>query len=321
MKGIWSSVPQGLRLLPVAVTLGLLALLLMSCDWEKVAEISRNIDVAYAALALIVLVLGIATGSVALWILFGSAHRFVWLGQFTLDYFYVQSLCQFTPAQAAEAALPYIAGRGRFAPGEILAGLVIQRMTSLGVVLAFTVIGAGKVTSRSTLLIAVTVTLSICLAVTGLITNGRTRGWLNELVGRRFGPVASGFYDTWVDVFHRGRGRLLIHIVLMVTRFVAGVGATFAMFLAFGIAVPFWVLSALLAVATLASSFPISVNGIGVSEGIFVTALANYGYGTEQVLGASLAARLLVIATFSVFSVAYWHWRKASKESTRISKN
>jgi len=269
-------------------------------------EIWRYFDAAYILASASMIILSMVTGGLALLVLFASKSHLAWWGRFTLDYFYVQALCQLTPAQAGEVALPYVAGRGRFAPGEIAAGLVIQRMISLGIVFLVAVAGARRWADSSVLWAIGAVGLVICLAFAAVITNARARSWLNEMVGRRFGPILYGFHDTWIGVFRDRRGRLLLHVMLMVARFVMGVVATYAMLLAFGIVVPFQNVAALSALANLASVIPISVNGVGVVESIFVVALADYGYGTEQVLAASLAGRLLSILILLICSAAYW---------------
>jgi uncharacterized membrane protein YbhN (UPF0104 family) len=88
-----------------------------------------------------------------------------------------------------------------------------------------------------------------------------------------------------------------------------GVASGYSIFQAFGVVVPFWDLAALMACTTLAVLIPISFNGLGVTEGIFVAALAAYGNGTEQVLTACLAGRLLSLVTLLAGSAAFWFLR------------
>jgi len=305
------------RVLPLLVTASLLVLLLRVCSWEKALEIWRHFHPGDLAASVALMTVSIVVGAIALLVLFELKGHLAWWVRFTVDYFYVQAICQLTPAQAGEAALPYVSGRGRFAPGEIAASLVIQRITSLGIILVVAVIGAGAWAEPSLLWGAAAFVLLSCLTVIAMITNSSARGWLNEFVGRRFGPILHGFYDTWTSVFRDRRGRFMAHVVLMVSRFLIGVASSYAMFMAFDVVVPFWDLAALSAFTTLAVLIPISINGIGVTEGIFVAALADYGYGTEQVLTACLAGRVLWILTVLVWSGAYWFlgWREGQAVS------
>lgn len=301
-----------LRLSQVLVTVALLGLLLRSCSWEKTVEMWSQLNAGYLAASAALITVSIVGGAIALLVLFELKGHLAWWARFTVDYFYVQALCQLTPAQAGEAVLPYVSGRGRFAPGEIAASLVIQRMTSLGIVVVVAVVGAGRWADPTMLWAGAAFVVLSCLAAIAMIRNSSARSWLNKLVNRYFGSILHGFYDTWTSVFRDRRGRLLSHVMLMIGRFVVGVASIYAVLMAFDVAVPFRELAALSALATLAALVPISINGVGVTEGIFVAALLGYGYGTEQVLTACLAGRALAILTLLVGSAAYWflRWRE-----------
>jgi len=297
------------RVLQVLVTLALLAMLLRTFSWEKVVEMWRHLDGGYLAASVALIAGATASGAVALLVLFELKGHAAWWARFTVDYFHVQAICQLTPAQAGEVALPYVSGRGRFAPGEIAASLVIQRMTSLGIIALAAVFGAGRWADPVMLWGATAFVLFSCLVAIAMIRNADIRGWFNEFVDRHFGSILYGFYDTLTSIFRDRRGRLLTHVVLMLGRFMVAVASSYTLLVAFGVAVPFWDLAGLSALATLAALVPISINGLGVTEGIFVVGLANYGYGTEQVLAACLAGRVLGILTLLLGSAAYWFLR------------
>jgi uncharacterized membrane protein YbhN (UPF0104 family) len=308
-----------LRILPVIVAVALLALLLRSSSLEKFIDLWNHFNTVYLATGMALIVATITCGSIALLLLFELNGRTALWARFTVDYFHVQALCQLTPAQAGEMALPYIAGRGRFAPGEIAASLVIQRMVSLGIVVVVALAGAGRWTQTWILWGGGGLVLLSCLAGIGMIRNGTIRTWLNNFVNRRFGPILFGFYDTWTGIFRERRGRLLLHVILMICRFVIAVGAGFFIFRSVGVVVPFWDYAALTAWTTLALLIPISVNGVGVTEGIFVAALSAYGNGTEQVLAASLAGRTLSILILLAGSAAYWFLRRREHHATMLT--
>ena len=293
------------------VTLALFTLLLRSTTWEKAVQMWQQFDAGYLAAAIGFITISTTMGAIALLVLFELKGHPAWWARFTVDYFYVQALCLLTPAQAAEAALPYIAGRERFAPGEIAACLLIQRMIALGIIVLVAVAGAGRWATPALLWGAAGLVLLACLTAIAIIGTASVRTRLNEFVTRHFGSILFGFYDTWTSVFRDRQGRLLTHVLLMICRFFIGVGSIYATLMAFDVTVPFWEMSALAALATLSVLVPISINGLGVVEGIFVIGLADYGYGTEQVLAACLAGRVLSILTLLVWSALYFflRWR------------
>lgn len=303
---------HSLHALQVLVTIVLLGLLLHSSSWTNVVEMWRQMNTWYLVATAGLIVLSNIGGAVALLVLFELKGCVAWWSRFTVDYFHVQALCQLTPAQAGEVALPYVAGRGRFVPGEIAASLVIQRMVALGIIVLVAILGAGRWVQPIVLWSAAAFVLLGCAAAVVMIRNSRLRSWLNDIVDRRFGSILYGFYDTWTSVFRDRRGRLVGHVFLMTVRFLVGALASYTILMAFSVSVPFWDLAALSALATLAALVPISINGIGVTEGIFVAALSGYGFATEQILAACLVGRALGIMTVLTGSAVYWYlrWRE-----------
>jgi hypothetical protein len=195
-----------LRILPILVTVALLVLLFRSSSGEKFLELWQQFDAGWMVTSASLFAISIAGGAVALLVLFELRGRPAWWARFTLDYLYVQALSQLTPAQAGEMALPYVAGRGRFAPGEIAASLVIQRMTTLAIVVLVALAGAGRWANPAMLWSTAALVLFFCLAGIAAIRNSTVRDCLNVSVTRRFGPILYGFCsprtrgDPWISL-------------------------------------------------------------------------------------------------------------------------
>ena len=280
-----------MKWLQVCVTAGLVALLLSSVDWTAADTYARMFSLPWFMAALALIAGSLLCGALSLLVLFDPTRRKGGARRFILDYFHVQALSQFTPAQAGEMALPYTAGRNRFPPGEIAAGLVLQRMTSLAVLVGAALIGAGQWVQRDYLWAAALAGTVACATVIALIASSQVRAWLNRTIGQRVGPVLAGFHLAWQAMWRDARGALVPHAILMCLRFLLMAAAGWAAMHAFGVDASLPDITALMALATLAALIPVSLNGLGVTEGIFVAALTGQGHAAGQVLLACMAAR------------------------------
>ncbi|MEJ1938580.1 lysylphosphatidylglycerol synthase domain-containing protein, partial [Nostoc sp. NIES-2111] len=166
----------------------------------------------------------------------------------------------------------YVASRGRYQPGEIAAALVVQRFAALLIVVVAALLGAGRWASAGTLWAVAGTVLLGCVLLALLISHAGVRGWINAQVGRRFGPLLAGFYDAWRAMLRDRPGRLVLHLGWVLLRFSLSVAGGYVMFQAFDIQVPFAELMALSALAVVATLAPVTVNGVGITEGVFVLA-------------------------------------------------
>lgn len=298
-----------LRSIQVLATLLLLALILRDSSYEQFLGLRDSVEPAHLVATVCLSLLATAVGAVALLLLFEVHNRLDWWGVFIADYFYVQAICLVTPAQMGEASLPYVGGRGRFAPGEIAAALVIQRIVALATLVAFAIWGAGSWVSSAYLWAATLFILVACFVLVLLISNHRIRESVSQFIGKRFGPILHGFYVSWTAMLQQRRGRLLAHIASMQVRYLLAVASTYMLLAGFDIYVPFADLAALAALASLAALLPVTINGVGVTEGVFVLALSSFGYAAAPVIAACLAGRLINALVMVVVAAAYTAFR------------
>lgn len=296
---------RALQTLQLLLTACLLWLLLRHVTWDDLVQMRDRVAPGFIGVAALLTIATGLCGAVSLLVLFdlhGSARQRL---QFAFDYLYVQALCQLTPAQMGEAALPYVASRGRYQPGEIAAALLVQRFAALLIVVVAALLGAGRWASAGTLWAVAGTVLLGCVLLALLISHAGVRGWINAQVGRRFGPILAGFYDAWRAMVRERPARLMLHLALMVLRFGLSVAGGYAMFQAFAIQVPFGELMALTALAILAGLAPVTINGVGVTEGVFVLALSGYGHGAEVVVASCLAGRVMTALVMAGVAAAH----------------
>lgn len=279
-----------LRYLFTLVLIGVLAYFCKPDQiWSALQQASLPLLASYGVFGVIAAVFG----GLALLVLFDFSRKRGWQLRFLSDYLYVQGISQFTPAQLGELTLPFLAARQRFQQNEIAAALVIQRISALLIVALLALFGAGQWATSAYLWAASIIVCGAC----GVVLFVMLRHDKAESRDRDawFGIAArlEGFLGASRAMLVRRGDRLAWHVVLMLVRYAASVLGNFALLAAFDIKVPFLDLAAITALAILSNLVPITIGGIGLTEGVFAMALKSYGYATGLTITAVLSGRVV----------------------------
>jgi uncharacterized protein (TIRG00374 family) len=291
----------------VLVTCALVFALCQICRWDRMANVWSSGDPRLWLACVVLLNLNLLAGGLALLMLIrGEGKKFSW-PRFLLDYAHVQSLSQLTPGQMGEAMLPYLRGGATVPPGTIAAGLLLQRIVAMLIVSISALSFAASWIKPVYFVAQIGVVVLGSIAITYLIGHSGARARFNAIVGRRYGPVLNGFYDSWVQMLQEKKlHRLLPHVLLMIFRFATMVVANYVVYLSFGISIPLPDLTGIIAVATLATVVPISLNGLGIIEAVMVLSLRQHGLSSEEVLSVCVMGRSLSMLTFLNWSLIFW---------------
>jgi uncharacterized protein (TIRG00374 family) len=132
--------------------------------------------------------------------------------------------------------------------------------------------------------------------------------WGLKLAGRlpegKGKSVLVAMLDSARNLVGRKRS-LVISLLLSVMFHLLTAVSTFFSFLALGVPVPFLAVILLLPLIGLASQIPISVNGLGLREGVFTLACTAIGVPPCEAVAVALLSRLTTIFMSSVGGVLY----------------
>jgi uncharacterized protein (TIRG00374 family) len=302
----------------VLVTCALVFALCQMCRWDRMANVWTSGDPRLWLVSVIFLNLCLLAGGVALLVLIRPNGRKFSGIRFLLDYAHVQFLCQVTPGQIGELMLPYMHGSATIPPGTTAAGLLLQRIVAMLIVAVTAVCFASSRISSEYVIAQSGFVILGCIAMTSLISHGGARARFNAIVGHRYGPILNGFYGSWLEMTRENRmRRMLPHVSLMALRFAMSVLGSYFIFLSLGVSVPLAALTGVLAIATLATAIPISLNGLGIVESVTVLSLRHYGPEAEEILSACVLGRglmMLVLLSWSfLFWIVRWNEQRASQ--------
>lgn len=287
-----SSVRRGvLFVLRLTVALGLVTWILWSVNLGDFWRTLKAVDLRYlpivivgSALANLLCAPGLAallrvTHAVPLWSVVGACLKAEWAAHLL-------------PAGTGQLSIPYFL-RKYVDLGPCVAAVLMDKLITFAFTVALGSAGLVWIFDLREVALPIfllaTLCLSLLVAFAHPATRVRVRAWLPLSVRERLG----GLYQAFSTYAHRGWWAIGVDMINTVTR--SGVHAFVAQaaLLALGQEVSFKVLFFLMWVLQTTSLYPISINGIGVVEGLAVLLLARRGVPAEATLGYALMLRVL----------------------------
>jgi uncharacterized membrane protein YbhN (UPF0104 family) len=295
-------------LLRIAVGGTIIAILLTRSDVDTIARVLSRAHPGLVALSLLLMIGMILVTAVRWRIFLRLLGLLLAAGTLLRVHFTGTFFNTFLPTGVGGDAYKAIRlGRSRGALAAAVASVLLDRMAGA---VGLAIVGLAAVAARLAIgddsaVVLVAGLLGVAaLAVAALIV-----GLGERLVGRGA--------STWLGI--RPRLRRLLRAMAVgrdpstIRRAtVAGVaaqalilGAHVASARALDLAVPVPVLATGLLIATLAAAMPVTINGLGVREAVWVWSLGEYGFGTSEALAFALLVLGVYLATSAIGGIVY----------------
>jgi uncharacterized membrane protein YbhN (UPF0104 family) len=206
------------------------------------------------------------------------------------------------------ARVATVARRPGVTLGEAASSLVVLQLFGLGAVCLFGALGAGALLAAGRDMPLTDAVLAASLAyltLLGLLVEGRipALGLAALPLGRRLGEKVRGWYEVLHEyasshVLGRVAGYALLNQALIVL-------AHWATALALGVDVPLWVIAVATPVVTLTKMIPLSVEGFGVQQGVYVYLFGRLGVAASEALAISLLFAAVNLSASLAMGVYY----------------
>jgi uncharacterized membrane protein YbhN (UPF0104 family) len=284
--------------LEAAISLVVLVVLLRYAGTGRVLDTLRGTQLRWFIPAAAV---NIATIPLMAWrwqLLLESKRIHVGIGWLTRTYFVALFFGLFLPAAVGGDAVRAIElGRRSGDAPEAVASVLIDRLVGVVSLVALAVVGivAGAGGSHRPLVIAAEGGFGLAaIAVLGLLFSSRVRGVAASLLEPRGGSgrlAAGGRYFDALHEYRHHRSTLVAVSILALVVQLARVGAIWMLSRALGLDLPAGLLLLTAPVLFAALILPVSLNGIGVREAVFVEFLRGHATASQSVaLGVAFFA-------------------------------
>jgi uncharacterized membrane protein YbhN (UPF0104 family) len=214
----------------------------------------------------------------------------------------LQPLTLFAPGRLSDfGALPLLS---RFyAPGRLASSIVLDRLVTLFFLLLMTPLALrlvipGGASGLIDLIVAV------CLVLVGalpfLLTNRRVRDLANRTLLRLSPGALRGFAAHTKLLLHSARTRLLLNLILTALKTVLSAATISLLAGSMGLSLDLLTATWMSVLVQLATSVPLSIQGIGVAEGSLAGLFALNGLPGALALSISVISRILLLAVMAV---------------------
>ena len=309
---------HGLRALRALVTLALTAWLVYRVDWAAVVPLLSNLRWAPIAGALASLLLS-HLANLLRWhylldrreVGYGRLLRWYALGLFGTNI-----LPTGIGGDAVRAALA-----GRVVPlGRAVLAVALDRAIGLIALSALIALGVASGLppglAIGTRLWPAWAVVAMLLGL-GALTSAVLFAWKRQLLPRLGGLVAKRIDKGSLPDWRAGEWlrRLSGAYLISVPAHLGIVAANLAVLAALGVAAPWPAAVWLVILSSLSLLLPVSINGIGVVESVYVLVLGSYGVGGAAGLSVALAVRLLGLAISLLGGLALLERRPAGTKA------
>ncbi len=217
----------------------------------------------------------------------------------------LQPLALVAPGRLADlGAVPLL--KGHHPPGAVASALLVDRLITMFFLLLLTPLALRFVwlsNATTAANISAGVFLVLVMLLPFVLLNQTVRDVVNRRVLRYWPSLLQGFGAHTEALLHASRARLLVNLALTAVKTL--VSASIIVLLAMNVGLTVGVPTALWMsiLIQLATSVPISVQGIGVAEGSLVLLFAANGLPEALALSVGVSGRILVLPVMAFLYV------------------
>lgn len=279
------------RFFQLALGIAILIYLIHRIGPSKIAETFFLMNPLYLLVVFILVYLSLF--SMALGLYFFTKHTYpLRLRDIYEDVVLTWAFTTFGPGRAGEFLLIYFFKQKNMPLGIASALVILDKLVSLVMMAGLALLGLVLIVPQAPVYqwtLLTIVGLFSCI----LLLSSWGRRFLRTYVLRKFSNFFSGFGKTLNVLLYEHLGSIVLNFLFTLIKTVLTAGVYIVLFKAFGVDVdPFYTVL-IFCVFTIAQGIPVSLNGLGIREGI---GLWLYGH-----LGVNPAITLAVFFTYFVF--------------------
>ena len=286
---------QWFRTIQIAIAVGLVSYLLWRVGLTALYTTIAEASAMPLALGAIAILLGFWLNGLAQGVVMRAPRRgsFNWHSYHTA-FFHTTFVALWLPGRMGDVFLAYLM-RNQVPAADTVAYVLIDKLVTLGVMLLAGIIGVAYFLGGSPEYWLSWGALCLLGGWLALLSHRSLLPWALERLPTRIRDKVEPMRETLDFVFSERKGALIVNFALTIVRlFVVGYG--FAIMLeAFGETIVLMDATLAVACVQLLSLFPISIQGLGVTEAGYLLLLAGQGISEASILVSCFLGRVLSV--------------------------
>ncbi len=290
-------------LLKLAITIAFIWLILVKVGVQETIDQLKNINPEWIALLLVFEVLTLLLSAINIFILVKKIKKDIPFLRVCKYFLRVWSINLFAPGKIGDFSLLYFLKKEDIKIGESTAIVIMNNIITLGVVFLFALFGVYTFFGIGNVVVF-TIGGIIVLVIAGiLLLAKKVRAKIVSSILREKGTYFKGF-GKWIQyMIKKEKGVLAANILITIINMFCIYMVYYIGFRMIGVVVSYSAIMAVVPLARLAALIPITLNGLGIKEGVSIYLFGLLGVRGSIVLSASLILTAITYLTGALATV------------------
>ena len=250
----------------IFIGISILSLLILKLGAAEVLDVISNMNVYIVLLVLFSSLFIYFLASIKLKILIGGLGEEISAFDSFRYYLPAYALGLLTPGKVGNLSLLYFFKKNKISYGKTLAVLVLDKLITY-ILLSVIAIYGFFIFFELDIALKVTFYLLLFLLILSfLIKSKKTRGFIQDIILRKYTKKFKGFYRNLEFLIKNRRARVALNFSLTLGQWALGAFVKYLIFLYFDIHVSFFAVLVINSIGAILSMLPVSISGLGITE-------------------------------------------------------
>ncbi len=289
------------HLLKIIVSISILVAIFLKVGVKETIVHLKNADLMFIILIVCFQIITLLLGATNIFILAQKMKKDLTFRSVLKDYLIIWPIGLFFPSKLSDVGMVYLLKKRDIEVGKAVATMIIDNAITLWVIALFSLIGIYAFFGMtSTLLAGMLIIVGIALGA--FLISPYAKNFVKRVILKKKAVYFKGFSRGLTEL-NEDKSVLLVNIFLTVLKLMSIFFTYHLAFLAINKTIEFSQVIQVTSISRLATFLPITINGLGLKEGIAIYLFNILGVAGSVVLSASL---IVTITTYLAAPITLW---------------
>ncbi len=289
------------HLLKIIVSLAILVAIFLKVGIKETLVHLKNADLTFVGLIVCFQIITLVLGAANIFILAQKMRKDItFMGVFK-DYLMIWPIGLFFPSKISDIGMVYLLKKRNIEMGKAIAAMIVDNTITLWVIALFSLVGVYAFYGlKGTLAVGILIIIGMILGAFSV--SSYARDFVKRVILKKKAIYFKGFSKGLAEL-NEDKGRLVINVFLTILKLMSIFFTYYLAFLAINKSIGFLQIIQVTSLSRLATLLPITINGLGLKEGIAIYFFSILGVSGSIVLSASL---IVTITTYLAAPITLW---------------
>ena len=278
------------HLLKIIVSLAILVAIFLKVGIKETLVHLKNADPVFILLIICLQIITLLLGAVNIFILAKKMKKDLTFKSILKDYLIIWPIGLFFPSKLSDVGMVYLLKKRDIEVGKAVAAMIVDNTITLWVIALFSLIGIYAFYGLTGAIVAF-VLIIVGMILGAILVSPYATNFVKRVILKKKAVYFKGFSRGLAEL-EGDKGIILVNTFLTVLKLMSIFFTYYLAFLAINKAVGFSQVIQVTSISRLATLLPITINGLGLKEGIAIYLFNILGVAGSVVLSVSLIATI-----------------------------